>query len=92
MEMPITLSLHLRSFRASAPWMVTNSDPNTDVSTVDCLFVYHCTIAVLTFVMKPLFDLCNFLSPAWSLSMIKQISTSYPLGSGTFMGIASIAS
>ena len=92
MGIPIILSLYLKPCRVSMPcFMVRNSVPNTDVATVD-FFENHCTNAVFTFIKKPLLDLQDTLSPAWSLSTSMQISTSFPQGSGAFTGIISLAS
>ena len=93
MGIPIILNLYLKPHRASIlRFMVTNSAPNTDVSTVGGFFENHCTNAVFACIKKSLLDLQDTLSPAWLLSANMQISTSLPQGSGAFMGIASLAS
>ena len=56
--MPIILNLYCKPLKASIPcFMAMNSAQNTDVSTVDCLFEYHSTNPMLTYINKPLHDL-----------------------------------
>ena len=84
--------LYFKPLRASMPFFITtNSAPKSDVSSIDCLLENHCTRAVFTYIKKPLLDLQDTLSPAWLLSINIKILTSFPQGSGMFMGIVSSA-
>ena len=55
-------------------------------------FENHCINVVFMYIKKPIHDLWDTLSPAWSLSTNMQMSISLPQGSGVFMDIASLAS
>ena len=84
----MVLILHHGSLKAFMPCViVTNSVPNTDISTMDSYVEYYCTRAVLTYVDKALLELPGFSSHALSMQTNMGISTYFPLGSGAFMGI-----
>ena len=56
--------LYLKLLSASMPcFMVTNSSPKTDVTTVEYFLENYFTSAVFTYFNKPLLDLKNNLSP-----------------------------
>ena len=92
MGIPIILSLYLKPLSASMPcFIAANSVPKTNVSTVDCFFENNAPMQC-SHILKKHFLICDI-----HFLLHEHYPQTYGclppcLGSGLFMGIASLAS
>ena len=84
---PIILSLYHSPCRYSQHcFIVMNSDPKEDDSTLVCFFDHQNTGALLIYTRKPVLDL---VSDAWSTSTFAHMTKPMPLGSDISFSVSS---